>query len=90
MSTLSRRTVAALAGSIGLSAMLGMSSAPLLGSTTAESLPKIETQGLAEFVSGNLLFVLCHEIAHAAGRKAASAPADDNVVDAEFKEVKKG
>jgi hypothetical protein len=66
VSTFPRRTVTALTGSIGLSATLGMSSAPLLGSTAAESLPKIETQELAEFVSGNMLFVLCHEIAHAA------------------------
>jgi hypothetical protein len=66
MLTLSRPTVIALAGSIGLTAMFGISSAPLLGSTAARSLPKIGSQGLAEFVSGNLLFVLCHEIAHAA------------------------
>jgi Putative metallopeptidase len=66
MLTLSRRTVIALAGSIGLTAMFGVSSVPLLGSTDARSLPKIGSQGLAEFVTGNLLFVLCHEIAHAA------------------------
>jgi hypothetical protein len=66
VSPFSRRTIAALAGSVGLSVMLGMSSATLLGSTAAESMPKTETQGLAEFVSGNMLFVLCHEIAHAA------------------------
>jgi Putative metallopeptidase len=66
MLTLSRRTVTALAGSVGLSAMLGISSASLLGSAAADTLPRIGTQRLAEFVSGNMLFVLCHEIAHAA------------------------
>jgi hypothetical protein len=66
MLTLSRRTVTALASSIGRSAMLGILSAPLLGSTAAESLPKSGSQGLAEFVSGNMLFELCHKIAHAA------------------------
>jgi hypothetical protein len=66
MLTVSRRTVIALAGSIGLTAMLGISSPPLLGSPAAISLPKMASQGLADFVSGNLLFVLCHEIAHAA------------------------
>jgi Putative metallopeptidase len=66
MITPSRRSVTALAGSIGLSAMLGISSASLLGSARADTLPRIGTRGLAEFVSGSMLFVLCHEIAHAA------------------------
>jgi hypothetical protein len=46
--------------------MLGISSAPLRGSLAAAGLPKIDGQKLTEFVNGNLLFVLCHEIAHAA------------------------
>jgi hypothetical protein len=62
----SRRTMTALAGSVGLSVMFGITNAPLLGSLVAQSLPKIESQGLAEFVNGNMLFVLCHEMAHAA------------------------
>jgi hypothetical protein len=62
----SRRTVTALAGSIGLSAMLSIFSEPWLGLAPAESLPRIGSQRLTEFVSGNMLFVLCHEIAHAA------------------------
>ena len=66
MLTPSRRTVTALARSFGLSVMLGISSAPLRGSLAAAGLPKIDGQKLTEFVNGNLLFVLCHEIAHAA------------------------
>jgi hypothetical protein len=66
MPTPSRRIVVAFVGSIGVFAMIVISSAPLLGSTVAKSLPKSGSKAIAEFVSGNLLFVLCHEIAHVA------------------------
>jgi hypothetical protein len=66
MLTLSRQSVIALMGSISLATMFSISTAPLIGSTAARSLPGIGSRALADFVSGNLLFVLCHEIAHAA------------------------
>jgi hypothetical protein len=66
MFTPSRRVAVAFVSSIGVFAMIGISSASSLGSTTARSAPKIGSKAIAEFVSGNLLFVLCHEIAHVA------------------------
>ena len=46
--------------------MLGCVDTLLPTSAAAKGLPQARSQGLIEFVSGNLLFVLCHEMAHAA------------------------
>jgi hypothetical protein len=62
----SGKTVAALAGSVGIFALLSCTDTLLPISAAAKGQAQSRSQGLTEFVSGNLLFVLCHEMAHAA------------------------